>query len=756
MYWFVLKNDKQWLVYDWDIAKIDFCLDQLEAITWNKKKPGNIKYQSINIWVFNQKRKFFLPLDEHKKTDENITQKFFEYLANNARYKMLSDKSYGIWQETLKHYDVYKRWNYVFFEKKEKKSEYSISLSGKAKAKFLMVKELLDWNIKLKPYEYNYKWNKKDIKIWHNYSFKLFNKKVFVPGNYTNALRLSMFKENVLTKKPGTNMEWLLQARQYDVLLKTGRVTAFVAPRRWGKTFLLAFMALSEIIKEYYNVQSRFRPTTVIYVWLTAAKNQAVVQYIKKMVSRMWTWAKLMFDRNPTLKAYEFKSGKDLIGSIKFVSVNDDDPGIGDYADCIIVDEWHRIPRHIVEWLWPIVQNEWAKFITASTLYPDLPKNWFYDFVVKWETSVFNIEKEVENTYNVYEELFKKIYDWEHNHNDLSEYNEVVEKRVNKIDYVWMRYTYDDIEYIPEWRKEKTKKEEYEKNPKKFIVSFYSRFPDEGKVFDYEVAIKRPEHLIEAPYRYIIIGYDPASTKDYSAVVVMWYNEYQNKLVLLEEHELNKTWRIEDQVEQIVKIKKLAEKYVYEDARKKTHTFFVMDATQKSTAEILEMKWFRVDCKVSYHKWNNINTNTIIKWEHLVPKKYLVEVFQDMLDNKKMFINKDMNRIQSEMDNFKSKLMASGYIKYEAEWWKTDEWWLKINDDFINAWMLCNYYACNVLWLKYKMFKDVNWIADNKVIKMTRSELAKYHKEILLNERKKKELDLSNDKNESYYSKFIY
>ena len=36
---------------------------------------------------------------------------------------------------------------------------------------------------------------------------------------------------------------------------------------------------------------------------------------------------------------YRFKSGDQILGEITFVSAKSDDPGIGDYADLIIVDE---------------------------------------------------------------------------------------------------------------------------------------------------------------------------------------------------------------------------------------------------------------------------------------------------------------------------------------------------------------------------------------------------------------------------------
>ncbi len=757
MFWFIYKNDKQWLVYDWDVSKIDYCMDQLDALTWYKTKPDSVNYLKQNIQVYGRWRDIDLPMFKSKtKKDVDVTQDFLEYLAWQARYKMLTDKAYWIRQSILKYYSVYKRWGYVGFIKNSKPISTQEKYEWKDMAWLIMTKELLDWDIRIEPYKLNYQWTEKDIKIWHNYELDLFNKKVYIPGNYTNSLRQAMFKDNVNIKRPDIKMTWLLQAWQYDVILNLWRVTSFVAPRRWGKTFLLAFLALKEIIKNKYSIQSQFRPTTVLYLWLTSIKNYSVVQYIKKMVKQMGLWWKLMFDWNPTLKAYEFKTGKDLLWSIKFISINDDDPGIWDYADCIIVDEAHKVPRPIVEWLMPIVQNEGAKLICASTLYPDLPKNWFYDLVVQWETSVFNIEKEIENTYNRYEDLFKKIYHWKQTEDDMVEYNKVVEEWVNKVDYVWKRYTYDDIEYIPERRKEKTKKEEYEKNPRKFLISYYSRFPDEWKVFDYETALKIESEVKAAPYKYIILWYDPALTKDYSAIVVMWYNPYQKKLALLEEHSLKKTWRYEDQYEEIVKIREQSQKYIYEEWRKNASTFFVIDWTQKATPEIFEMKWFRIDCKVAYHAWRNINTKTDIRWEHAVPKKYLIELFSEMLDNRKVWINKELTKTINEMWSFKMKLMASWYVKYEAESWHNDDEGNKINDDFVNATLLANYFACNVLGLKYYMFKENLWIPDRETEKLTRKELAKYHKEIRLKKEKEDANTLKEENDREYYNTHIY
>ncbi len=505
-----------------------------------------------------------------------------------------------------------------------------------------------------------------------------------------------------------------------------------------------------------YTVQSRLRPISVLFLGLTKTKNYSVVQYIKSMVKQLGLWGNIMFKRKSEINSFVFRSGDETIWAIKFISINDDDPGIGDYADLIIVDEAHKIPRAIVEWLMPIVQNEWARLVCASTLYHNVPKNWFYDLVVQWESHIFDIESEVENMYNSNEALIKKLYDWTHDFDDRMDYAAMNEERQNKLDYVGMRYTYDDIEYIPDRRKEKVKKEEFAKNPKKFLVSFYSRFPDEGKVFDFETSLKHSDTIKKSPYKYIVLGYDPALTKDYSAVVVMWYNPFSKTMAILEEHSLAKTGRYEDQIDEIKLIQKNASKYVYESSKKWIYSFFVMDWTQKATAEILSMKGFRVDCKVSYTAGNNVKTTTWISSEHLVPKKYLVEQFWEMLDGRKVHINKDLKHTIDEMSNFKMKLMATGYVKYEADTGSNDDDGNVINDDFVNAAMLWNYFICNVLWLKYQMFSKNAVSIDPKTVKMTRDELAKYHNEIITNDKKKKQLEEGKMNDENYFNTFIY
>ncbi len=757
MFGFLYKNDKYWLVYDWDVAKIDYCIDQLEAHVWSKQKPEKISFVNEEFYVYWRPQNYNLPvLDKKRKQDEDVTQQFKEYIANKARYKEITDKLLGIRQEVLKTHGVAKQWMFIYFFRLIEKKVTGDEFKGKEKAGFIMLKELLDWNIRLEKYKIKVWQEEKSMSIGHNYEFELFNKTVYLPWNYTNALRQSFFKENVNTVRPDTEMSWLLQTRQYDVLMRMGHVTAFTIPRRWGKSFLLSYIALKEIIKNSYSIQSRFRPISVLYLWLTAVKNYSIVQYMKKMVKQMGMWATAMFDWNPTMKSFEFKSGKEVIGSIKFLSVNEEDPGIGDYADLIIVDEAHKVPRAVVEWLMPIVQNEWAKLVCASTLYPDLPKNWFYDLVVKWETCVFNIENEVENMYNENEDLIKRIYDWKYSDQDLQDYSIMVEKRTNMNYNVGLRYTFDDIEYIPDRRKDKIKQEEYEKNPRKFLISFYSRFPDEGKVFDFETSLKQSADVTDAPYKYIILWYDPALTKDYSALKVMWYNAYTKKLADIEEYELKKTGRYEDQAEEITRIRKSVEKYLADKDGAERNVFLVMDWTQKANAEVMEMKWLRIDCKVSYSAWQNISTRTNISGEHIVPKKYLVELFQEILDNKKIYINKELTRTTTEMSNFKTRLMASGYVKYEADTGLKDDEWRTVNDDFVNATLLANYFACNVLWLKYYMFREDLGFVPAENSKLTRAELAKYHREVGLEKKLRYEKELKKNEETEYYKKFIY
>lgn len=83
-----------------------------------------------------------------------------------------------------------------------------------------------------------------------------------------------------------------------------------------------------------------------------------------------------------------------------------------------------------------------------------------------------------------------------------------------------LRYTIDDNEFLPDIEKQKIKVQ-YAKNPIKYLSELYSRFPDEGKIFKYEPALREAASLQQNKYKYVVHGYDPARTQDKSVLITV-------------------------------------------------------------------------------------------------------------------------------------------------------------------------------------------------------------------------------------------
>jgi hypothetical protein len=75
-------------------------------------------------------------------------------------------------------------------------------------------------------------------------------------------------------------------------------------------------------------------------------------------------------------------------------------------------------------------------------------------------------------------------------------------------------------------------------------------------VFKYESYIQEHSEIVQKVFKYITIATDPALTGDVSATMAIGYNEFTNKFAILDEQELTKTGKYEDQVIQLKSYKK--------------------------------------------------------------------------------------------------------------------------------------------------------------------------------------------------------
>lgn len=239
-----------------------------------------------------------------------------------------------------------------------------------------------------------------------------------------------------------------------------------------------------------------------------------------------------MFHWDTASRRILFRSGKEILGEILFLSAEAKDPGIGEYADCVIIDEAGKIPQGHYEALQPIVDTEGARLIAVSTLYKTSMKGWFYEKIVDAEMRA-NID--VDNFIDNYRTLLKDV--------DLSaqegkaKFAEMVDRMDEDRPVCALRYTIDDIEYLSEKKRDYIKKE-YEKDVVRYMSELYSRYPDEGKVFDYENALCSKDKVFSYSYENVVVAYDPAAVKDNPGVIVAGYVRDINKISILEEHNL--------------------------------------------------------------------------------------------------------------------------------------------------------------------------------------------------------------------------
>jgi hypothetical protein len=145
-------------------------------------------------------------------------------------------------------------------------------------------------------------------------------------------------------------------------------------------------------------------------------------------------------------------------------------------------------------------------------------------------------------------------------------YQKLSEEWAEKHHTVGLRYTIDDIEYITEKQRERMRKE-YEKDPDRYMAELYSRFPEDGKVFKYNHVLIAKEKIYMPAYKYIVIGYDPALSKDNSSVIVGGYDESRGKICVLQEYDLKKTGRYEEQIEELSKIIMMGKKLLSDEVK---------------------------------------------------------------------------------------------------------------------------------------------------------------------------------------------
>lgn len=736
------------MVYNWDTALLDTCLDTKTALQRWSRRPENIDLRPYTGKVYGRKQTFTLPyIFEPIENSELINEKFLEFLIHNAKVKLLSDISLGLWMELLTQFDVYRSpTGYVYFLLLNEELKELSKKDKLTEARYILMKEFMDGYSYFDKYEMKQGKSKVEVPISHEYELG----DVTIPYNYTLALRKAMFGAN---QWQNIWPDKLLMDWQYDVIRRMGRKTIIFGPRRMGKTFLLAFLARREIMAQKMNFQNQYRPVSVLYLWLSDAKNMKVVQYLKGMDKMFSKNAEGMFHYSSDQKMYTFRSGKDILGSITFISAEQKDPGIGDYADLIIIDEAIKVWWHIREGLEPIIKTEWAKLLTASTLYYNAPKGWNYDLMLEAER--YSMWKDIYKFIDTQFEKFRNLTTKKRIQNTRLEYQELVNEFLDANERVGLRYCIDDIEYLPEKKREAEKEDMRNKNPQRYYAEYYSRYADEGKVFNYNWCLTDLTKREWVSYQNITTVHDSAATYDASAVLVWWRDATARKVVVLEEHEIYKTGYYEDQAKEIKGIISNSVKYLRPQnideqnkpirEQNKSDTFFICDGNQKATAELFQMAGINIDLRITYSSLGDGETKSKYIYNEInVPKKMLIDITEKMLENGFVLINSKLKKLLEEFDSYhKVTNPQTGGVKYMKG--KTD--------DFIHAFMMLCYFFYEKLNLKHEITK---WSAAPKTNKVYKDEILQAKYQQFLEKKEKQEQVKLTENNQIYFRNHVY
>ena len=575
------------------------------------------------------------------------------------------------------------------------------------------MKDFLEWKIKFRPTIL--KW--KIIEEPYQNVALTTQKDVTVYGHYTSSIRYAMFWEEKYYKRI---RPWqTLQPRQWIAKLYTWWVTSVVAARRSGKSY----RAIDEAVEMFTaDTQERSRPIRVLFVGINTKKLKTVVKYLlsfTKKFTQAW-----YFDREASKNIMHYRlketakkaTDADDLGTIEFIWSKDEDAWVWDYADLIIIDECERIDENVREDILPIITNEWARCILISTLNKNSQKTWFYNQLVQWETEELQrnlmqqdivtvirtmrakrVQPSIDKAKQIEQETWQPVpfEEWI-NWIDIDAMS--AEMRYAR-QRVGIRFTGEDSDLKTE--KEKAFARDRLRGTKAYYPEWWAIFPEDTWVYDYESSMKDPDYFNWRQYKYVVVAYDPAESKDKAALVYMWYDSINNKV-------------------EIFKIDKLPNNYTYHwpfiyntlkecegridrsllppDLPPENRVYFAYDFNwvwQWLEPFFLEC-WVRIDMKLRFTWQWGINK----KWiNHNVPKEILVNMLQNVMDHWALVINNDCKEFIEELWHYKSYYNPDTWnTKYQAE--------SGASDDFVSAAMIGTYFILEYMGEKFNITKN--------------------------------------------------
>ncbi len=677
---------------DYLLAGKVFLAAVVSSEVYKKAKEEGVEYNidwiNLSRWEYKIEEEQELPLDYlmekvQKLASEGeiddmtyvVYRKFFQITKWRKIKIVFFDKSRG---KLEKRYEV----PYEFVDEAWMVSYKQQDLEG------LLVKEWVDWYFNLGTIKVWVKDQVKEVPIGQDIEVEFDGERYKLYGVYTPQIRFAMMKDLFTEKEiEEAKKKWklkILQWWQYDVLKRWGHVNVVASPRRWWKSFLSTLVWIRELFK--HNVKPK--PIRVLYYWLTQKKTLTAINYLKSVSKEFRKVGILQWKQWEQKLSYVDPITKDELGVFEFHSADEKEAWVGEYADLIILDEAARIPEDIYDSMKAIIFSEGSRAFIISTIHWNTPKNWFYQLLIRAETQQIkhNNKEYREKAKDILKQVTEKWKDFlVKNLRDIK--TELEDLNYKYRVYVARRVTLDEVERLPEYKKQKTK-EELQSNPLRYYTEVYSIFPSEQRVFRYFghlVDIDPNSEGTLQKYERIYIWYDPARAQDNAAVVFVgvYYNDV-GKLIF--EVFDSVFWTPEQNVRYWEQVERVGEfKQMYD-------AFLAVDATGigRVLVEDFERQGYYVDFPIVYTSWNQINRE---RWVWKVPKGMMVMELERLFDEGHIKINKRLRELIEEMDSFKKYSTQSGQIKYEAE---------KGHDDLVNAMMIAIFSAYEIDALKMK------------------------------------------------------
>lgn len=684
-------------VYDW--TKAHFLLNKEKGVEYYNNTKWLVQYTMFDVdWYGGIVNTCELPI--RVPSSAPITEEFMNELKRVRTQWMLTDFAYWFWELWIvKWFDIYREMigdiEVYFFYQKETKKDVLYWMTHEEIVDLLVLREFLEGKMIIDD-----NWFSKKTKI-PTQTIELKTLSIKIPFNYTVGLRYTMTKD----WKWAINNNKSYPTSAYYNWLTSGWIHAHTASRRYGKTRY----AVPEMKSELLSVQFMERPRKIVYVAPSEARLSTMRRYLTSAFSKeiqMWLVSKL--DSNDCMVLYRFDDKweklEDNLGEIQLYSAQADDVWVGDYYDWCMIDEIERIlnrNHNVLSDLLSVATNEFWMFRLVSTINKQGVYTDFIKYLQLGETKKINIKEFLLSLWFKYwfSELdIKKLEKW-----DKAEIEKLKSKDFKQIrkdimffmDYTSFRVPWDNVETYSVDEKSKIKAMLLKEWLLSYITEWLCQLPEEVQSMEFEQQIVDHSLFQDKKWDKVVLNYDVSDRIDKWAVTFIGYNKDWQALEFFNEIELK--WDINHQYDELVQIYRV-EALKYVRSGKKDDVILVYDHRWMGTG--LRPLFDRDQIPVICFESTNSNGWSKDDRKYTVGKNYALSLLKFNIASWQLLISNKCALFIDEFKHFKETVTNSGYSKFQAEQWHTD--------DFVTSLLMGNWFAMDIMWAKYTLTKKVH------------------------------------------------